>query len=181
MKLRNGQTVTLGRSSSGQQESIRIIQDAVLQIAKGDPVFRVIEEPEAHLSPSGQHRLIEIMAVLANVPNSGNEILITTHSPYILTILNNLILAGELAEDPGKEHELDAAGIPALFRLKPTQVSAYMLNSNGSCTALNHNPAEDISDSATGLIGSNVLEDYWNELYNQYEALYGIGVGNVNV
>lgn len=58
--------VLLSNSSSGQQEVIRILQDILISIAEKSKVFRIIEEPEAHLFPSAQKQLIELLTFLIN-------------------------------------------------------------------------------------------------------------------
>lgn len=48
----------------------------------------VIDEPEMNLHPKAQVQLIELLAMLAN---SGVYVIITTHSPYIIDHLINLV------------------------------------------------------------------------------------------
>ncbi len=55
----------------------------------------VIDEPEMNLHPEAQVKMIEFLAILIN---AGLNILITTHSPYVIDHLTNLIKAYE-AED----------------------------------------------------------------------------------
>lgn len=50
----------------------------------------IIDEPEMNLHPSAQVEIIEFLAMLVN---AGIKILITTHSPYIVDHLSNLIKA----------------------------------------------------------------------------------------
>jgi len=53
----------------------------------------VIDEPEMNLHPEAQARIIELLSILAN---AGIKVLVTTHSPYIVDHLANLIKASEL-------------------------------------------------------------------------------------
>jgi len=53
----------------------------------------IIEEPEAHLHPLVQIQLTEIFSKLVS---KGAKIVITSHSNYIFSKLNNLILAGSI-------------------------------------------------------------------------------------
>ena len=53
-----------------------------------------IEEPEAHIYPSTQKSFVYSMAEMLN-GEKKHSCFISTHSPYILTAFNNLILAGE--------------------------------------------------------------------------------------
>lgn len=56
-----------------------------------------IEEPEAHLHPEVQVKLMDYLAKLANL---GVKIIITTHSDYMLGKLSNILMAKEI--EPGK-------------------------------------------------------------------------------
>ena len=69
--------------------------------------FIIIEEPEAHLFPEAQKYMTDLMSLVANI--NGNQIMITTHSPYILTSLNNHIYA----EQAGGRHSDDVSRIVA--------------------------------------------------------------------
>ncbi len=53
-------------------------------------VFMVFEEPEAHLYPETQSDIVELIGLLANLYH--NQIIIITHSPYILPPFNNLYI-----------------------------------------------------------------------------------------
>lgn len=50
----------------------------------------VIDEPEMNLHPAAQVEIIEFLAMLVN---TGLNVLITTHSPYIVDHISNLIVA----------------------------------------------------------------------------------------
>jgi len=52
----------------------------------------VIDEPEMHLHPEAQAKLTEFLAMLVN---AGLNIIITTHSPYLVDHLVNLMIAAE--------------------------------------------------------------------------------------
>ena len=62
--------------------------------ASNRKAYFIIEEPESHLFPETQKK---IMQFIAAVKNNGNEILVTTHSPYILGELNNLLYANNIS------------------------------------------------------------------------------------
>jgi predicted ATP-dependent endonuclease of OLD family len=90
--------VRLSFSSSGQQESLWILLLLFIIILEQQNVFVVIEEPEAHLFPEAQKEITALIALLSNMKQS--QVIITTHSPYILASVNNLILANKI----GKKH-----------------------------------------------------------------------------
>ena len=60
-----------------------------------------IEEPEAHLFPNEQKLLIELLVDVYNNLNKNKlkwRFFITTHSPYILNALNNMLLKGSILD-----------------------------------------------------------------------------------
>jgi Fe-S cluster assembly ATPase SufC len=54
--------------------------------SKGD--FLVIDEPEMNLHPESQAKLLEALSILVSL---GVRILLTTHSPYVMAHLENLV------------------------------------------------------------------------------------------
>lgn len=71
----------------------------------------LIEEPEAHLHPEVQIRMMDIFADLIN---HGVKVIITSHSNYIFNKANNLIL----------ENKIDIHNLAA---------SVFKMHQNGSC------------------------------------------------
>lgn len=82
-------------SSSGQQEFVPIYLILLDMMKNKGNLY--IEEPEAHLYPSAQKAITELLVYVTNATNSDG-LYITTHSPYILTVLNNLILAYDVKD-----------------------------------------------------------------------------------
>lgn len=68
---------------------------------KGDLV--IIDEPEMNLHPDAQVRLTR---VLAQLMNCGINMLVSTHSDYIVRELNNLISMGSLGDNKSLMEEL---------------------------------------------------------------------------
>ena len=78
--------VKLMYGSSGQQEALWILMLTLIIILENRRAFVVIEEPEAHLFPIAQKDMISLIALMVNATDS--QVIITTHSPYILTSLS---------------------------------------------------------------------------------------------
>jgi len=165
-----GQYVFLHNSSSGQQEAIRILQDLFLVTAEKQKALRIIEEPEAHLFPIAQKLVIELLAYFVN---QGNEIIITTHSPYVLTVFNNLLFANRVVEKNNNlEKEVDEI-VKKSFRLKQIDFAAYSLSGNIE----NQNQksyCENIVNNETGLINQNYLDTVSEILNADFNNLYSI-------
>ena len=78
--------------------------DLVEHIGRPHSSFFVIEEPEENLFPKTQYELVKyIFKMLDN--GNDNTIVITTHSPYILTSINNLIQAQNAFDGKGVTKE----------------------------------------------------------------------------
>lgn len=82
----------------------------------------IIDEPEINLHPESQVKLLEVFGILVNL---GVKVLITTHSPYFMAHLNNLVSgvtgdAETLAEQASSLYLGDARAF-----LPKSKVSAY--------------------------------------------------------
>ncbi|MDD4905087.1 MAG: AAA family ATPase [Methylobacter tundripaludum] len=168
----NGKRTNLADASSGQQESL-----PMLLILKTWPFFYgkhahqtfFIEEPEAHLFPVSQKQIISLIATIYNT--IGHSFFITTHSPYLLTAINNLVV-GQDAYDKanGDKNKLKKLGkvLPADELIRLEDVSAYTLNKG---------KLESIIDLENRLIGANLLDAVSDEFDAAFsvatEILYG--------
>ncbi|MFT9418407.1 AAA family ATPase [Acetobacter sp.] len=84
-----------------------------------NPIFLIFEEPEAHLHLEAQR---DMAKYLAHFVNSGNELLVTTHSDTFIQQINNLICIS----DHPKKLELKAQlGLSEDEEIKRDKISAY--------------------------------------------------------
>ena len=104
--------VKLMYGSSGQQEALWILMLTLIIILENRRAFVVIEEPEAHLFPIAQKDMISLIALMVNATDS--QVIITTHSPYILTS-SNILLYSEKVENNYRGEEKPV--IPRSIRL----------------------------------------------------------------
>jgi hypothetical protein len=82
--------------------------------------YLIIEEPESHLHPAVQR---DVAKVIARLVNAGVTTVITTHSDYFMTQLNNLITSGGVEEDERAE-----AGLSKEDQLAANLVGAYLFH-----------------------------------------------------
>ena len=162
--LPNGKFVYLRNSSSGQQESIRILQDAFYSIYNENPTFRIIEEPEAHLYPKAQMYMLQLLAIMLNY-NHSNQMIITTHRPYVLSVFNNLIFAFQV----GAKSNENAGEVKNIICreswIDPAETRAYMLEDG---------VAADIMDYDLQQIKAEMIDKVSEQLNLQYDRLLDI-------
>lgn len=92
--LEDGKYVKINYSSSGQQECVWILNLLFYHLIQQKRTLFIVEEPESHLFPESQKYISEFIALVVKM---GHSVLLTTHSPYVLGTLNNLLYAGTLA------------------------------------------------------------------------------------
>lgn len=88
--IEDGKFIKMNYASSGQQESVWILNIIFYYTLEKKKTFLVLEEPESHLYPETQKKMAELIALFIN---TGNSSLVTTHSPYLLGSFNNLLYA----------------------------------------------------------------------------------------
>lgn len=128
--------------------------------------FRIfIEEPEQNLFPESQYELIRSLINTVDSSN-GSYIVLTSHSPYILTSIN-LLIEASLAKIKNKETVSRILGLD--LRLDSSDFSAYSISENGT--------VENIIDDETSLIKGEYLdsisERFDDMTYRLNSILYG--------
>lgn len=115
--------VKLMYGSSGQQEALWILLLAFITILENRSSFIVVEEPEAHLFPKAQRNIVSLLALLVN--STGSKVILTTHSPYILTSANILLYSDKVEK---RENSLQDMVVPKSFRISYNKAAAYMVD-----------------------------------------------------
>ncbi len=165
--LSNGKRINLANASSGQQESLPMllvlcIWPIIRADEKGGMFF--IEEPEAHLFPTSQGYIVSILSLLYF--ELKTNFFITSHSPYILSALNNFILAADSVNNDkitlDKFEELNGLGLPIKFE----DVAAYTI-SEGTLSS--------ITDEEYRMVGGDILDDVSEHFENVMNQLLVCG------
>lgn len=155
----------LSVASSGQQESLWVILVAYMLILERENIFAVFEEPEAHLYPESQYSIVRLLALLANC-SPDNQILITTHSPYVLTSINNLLAAGCNGKQyPDKIAEI----IKRQFWLNINEVKAFSFSADGK--------VKNIVDNELCMIKSEEIDSASYIMNEEYDKILELGQG----
>ena len=148
--------LSLDESSSGIQSALPLYLTVKYFANKHQSI--IIEEPEQNLFPKAQSETIQY--IIEQV-SDDNNLFLMTHSPYVLSTLNTLMMAyktGNLGEEAKKE-------VNKLFKeeqwINPKDFSAYYLE-NGV--------ARDIK-GRTGLISENEIDDISDDMACDFEEL----------
>lgn len=153
--------VNLANASSGQQEALpMLVILSVFPFLPSQNRNRIffIEEPEAHLFPVSQKHIVSIIALIYN--KKDDNFVITTHSPYILTAINNLILASEVSKEKSPEEVGEIIDLDCAIRYE--DVRAYTIRKG---------IVESIMDEENRLIGPTVIDSVSDEFDNVFDAL----------
>ena len=157
--------VKLMFGSSGQQEIVWALNIIFLAILKNEKTFLVFEEPESHLFPDSQETIAELVALLIN--SSESQVMITTHSPYMLSAMNLLIYSG-------KEEKNIANGnavIKKELRLPPGKVGAHFISRETG-------RLENIVGEQEGLIDAFAIDGISESINVKMDQILGISIKN---
>ena len=123
-------------------------------------LLSIVEEPEQNQYPTSQR---EVLYKLIDLHNGENDqLVITTHSPYIINYLALAIKAYDIARQcPAAMAELDKV-VPQASMIDGTKVTVYQVYEDGTISLL---PKYDEMPSDDNLL-NNLLEES-NEQFNQ--------------
>lgn len=120
----------------------------------------IVEEPEQNLFPETQSDLVRY--IFRQIHSGRDNIVITTHSPYVLSTLNNLIYAYNVGQD--NKEKVDVI-VPADTWINYDDVAAYML-SEGCLLSM--------MDDELKQLKSEMIDSVSIELNSEYEKLMDI-------
>ena len=166
LEILDGRKINIANASSGQQETLPLaIMLSTLSflepLSGGQTVY--IEEPEAHLFPTSQKKIIELIATVFNSNHNQFQFFITTHSPYILTATNNLLQAGLIYQNSSQNilQKLNKV-IPQFKALNNKDIAVYSLLDGKS---------KSIISEETYLIDTNIIDQVSDELAIEFDSL----------
>jgi predicted ATP-dependent endonuclease of OLD family len=156
----NGPHIDLYNASSSIKQIAPLLLYLRHRAAPNDILF--IDEPEMNLHPESQAKLLEILAILVN---KGVKVFLTTHSPYLMAHLNNLVLGDHV---PDKNRQKQARSLylrdpEALLNID--QVGAYEMKDNNLVS---------LKDPDYG-IRWDTLSDVSNDIHEKFFEIYKKG------
>jgi predicted ATPase len=182
LELLNGKKITTLELSSGQQELlylllfIKNLPNIKFMFGKSVSIF--IEEPSAHLFPLEQKNSIEyivkIFHLLKKQKIESERFFITTHSPYILNTINNMLKKGSMIKRfPDNQDRINReVDIPHILS---SEISAHFIEKDGTVLDMLENDylnADKIAEISFAINNdTNKLSELNNELLYAKEGL----------
>lgn len=124
VEIKRGLVIDLHNASSSIKQLAPLLLFLRYRARRGG--FLIIDEPEMNLHPESQAKLLEALAILVNL---GVRVLITTHSPYFMAHLNNLVSAHPSDALLRQEQAAHLYMRDARAFLRVDQVGAYEMKS----------------------------------------------------
>ena len=122
-----------------------------------------IEEPEAHLFPEAQSLLMEFLIGQLISKRARRNLILTTHSPYILAKLNNFLKAGIVGRSK-RSSEAVSQVVSRDCWLTPKRVRAY---------ALDDDVLTDLMD-VDGLVDAHYIDSVSDKVSREFSKLLDI-------
>jgi predicted ATPase len=131
----------------------------------------VIEEPELNLFPTAQYELVKVLESSRTESiweDYGTIHNYTTHSPYILSALNNLLYAHKVETSFYTKDILEKKS----FKVKISNIVSAKINPNYfTAYQLFNGKAQSIFNEETGLIDENFIDEASDKIGDDFDAL----------
>ncbi len=158
LQISENRYVKINFASSGQQEAVWILNVIFYYLLNNRKTYFIIEEPESHLFPNAQKLIAEFISLSKN--DGKNQIFITTHSPYILGSINNLLYANRICGS-AELSKLNDIVLPDK-RLRFSSLSAYFIN---------HGKAVSCTDDEFECIKNEIIDGASEDINRDYEQM----------
>lgn len=175
IRVSDNSAVSLANASSGQQECIRIIQDVIFVLCTELDATRIIEEPEAHIYPEAQKLLIELLVLIAN--HCHTKMIVTTHSPYVLSTFNNMLYYSKvLKAHPTKREEMERHFLSETLNVANEEFLGVRVDGFEaySLDTTREHYCQSLKDEDTELIGENFFDQETEKLNDDFAFLYNL-------
>lgn len=165
--LNKDKDLPLNACSSGLQSALPMLM--VIDYALKADCFNsfVIEEPEQNLFPENQREILGFFATRLMIDKKENRFVLTTHSPYLLSCLNVLMLAYKLQGYDEIRKQVNDIVNPG-FAINPKKVAVYSLNPNDD----NKPCCRNLISEKTGLVSLNELDSVSEIIGDDFDRLY---------
>ena len=149
-------------------ENIENIKNYMKKSSFSNSLDIFIEEPEANLFPIDQKNMAYFLSSFGECRNKPN-VIFSTHSPYILTALNNLIYAKNIIKEKPELKNKICNIIDENSLLDFDNLSVYYLDNGDIC---------DILDYKTNLINAEQIDKASNIILDDFDKIFNIQKAN---
>jgi predicted ATPase len=163
----DNKTIPLKECSSGVQSVVPLLMVIDYCLKQHNFDSFAIEEPELSLFPSNQLELMRILISKTNDVHGMNNLIITTHSPYLLSILNNFILAKKVVDFKNDTLSEVNNVISEKYFIGRNDIAVYSLGNEINEGAY----CKSVIDEKTGMIMGNYLDAVSEIVSSEFEAL----------
>ncbi len=155
-----GNKINLNQASSGIQSLLPlllVLENELNKKSKIPKVF-VIEEPELNLFPKRQKMLIDYL--ITNLKKYNDIVVITTHSPYILSALDTLMLAkNTFNEHPDLKEEINAIVSEDKW-IDYDDISVYEVRNDGKVYSIKNEEFRSIDTNAIDSVSDIISKEF---------------------
>lgn len=127
-----------------------------------------IEEPELNLYPETQRSLMN--QIITSINKAEHTIFITTHSPYLLTSMNNLMYAAEVGEE--NESAVNKI-IPKNRWVDKKDVAAWKIDDRTF-------ELHSLLDEEIAMLKAEEIDDVSNIINNEFDSLFDISHNSID-
>jgi hypothetical protein len=163
----------LSDSSFGQQEVLPmsvVLSFLTSMSNQASPYFVFIEEPEAHLFPTSQKKIVDLISLTYRLSRRSTNFFITTQSPYILMAFNNLIQAYDTflaIRKSGKENKQEL--ITKLYKTVPQ--NRFLPFDDIAAFSIHDGVLEDVKDYDSKIMNAHKIDAVSSELNETFGDL----------
>ena len=131
-----------------------------------DRLINIVEEPELNLFPRSQMEVLKSL-VLNNASSDENMLVLTTHSPYSLAIINTMIMGAKAYANANEELRNRVKSIlPVKYQINDDDIAAYRLSSSDAIYC------QSVINPNTGLVSKNELDSASDDIMRVFNSLY---------
>lgn len=139
-------------------DKLKNVKEYLMQMQNNRNMCILIEEPESNLYPSNQEKMSYYLANL-RAKEHKPQVIISTHSPYMLSAFNNVIYANQLLKQ-GAEKEILESIVPT--SINSEDFIAYKIDSG---------EVKNIIDKETGLINAEEIDNASDNIMDKFDSL----------
>ncbi len=129
-------------------------------------LINIVEEPELNLFPRSQMEVL-FSLISNNASFYENMLVLTTHSPYTLAIINTMIMGAKAYANANEEQRDQIEAIlPVKYQINEVDIAVYRLSSSDAIYC------QSVINSKTGFVSKNELDSASDDIMRVFNSLY---------